>query len=138
MTTAVQSTSGAIGYAEISYATSAKLSTAAIGNAAGQFVPISIDNAKEFISKAKVDTTNGNIMMNFDYTVSEANAYPAVLATYEIVCTAGNDSGKLSTLKGFLSYMASDAAQTQLPNLGYVALPDSVKPQVQAAFAAIQ
>lgn len=138
VTTAVQSTSGAIGYAEISYATSAKLSTAAIGNAQGQFVPLSVDNAKEFISKAKVDTTNGNIIMNFDYTVSEPNAYPAVLATYEIVCTAGNDSGKLATLKGFLGYMASDAAQTQLPNLGYVALPDSVKPQVQAAFAAIQ
>jgi phosphate transport system substrate-binding protein len=138
VTTAVQSTSGAIGYAEISYATSAKLSTANIGNAAGQFVSLSTDNAKEFLSKSKVDTTNGNIIMNFDYTVSEPNAYPAVLVTYEIVCTAGNDSGKLSTLQGFLGYAASDAAQAKLPDLGYVALPDSLKPQVQAAFAGIK
>ncbi len=135
--TSVQSTSGAIGYAEISYAKAANLKTAAVGNAAGKFVPLSTDNAKEFLSKSKIGTTNGNIIMSFDYTVSEDNAYPAVLVTYEIACTAGNDSAKLATLKGFLGYLASDTAQAKLTDLGYVALPDSLKSQVVTAFAAL-
>ena len=135
--TSVSTTSGGIGYAEVSFATAAKLKTAAIGNKAGKFVPLTIPNAAEFITKANVDTANGNLKFNFDYSVSEDNAYPAVLVTYEIACATGNDSAKLPELKGFLGYLASSAAQTQLTDLGYVALAPDQATKVAAAFSAL-
>jgi phosphate transport system substrate-binding protein len=131
---AVKSTSGAIGYAEVSYATSNSLPTANVGNAAGKFVPLTAANAANFIGKAKVDTTGGNYLFNFDYTYSADDAYPAVLVTYEIACSAGNDSAKLPLLKNFLSYMASNAAQSQLEGLGYVALTPDQQTAVTAVF----
>ena len=134
---AVQSTSGAIGYAEVSYATSNHLNTASIGNAAGKFVPLTIPNAANFINKAQVDTAGGNYKFNFDYTYSADDAYPAVLVTYEIVCSGGNDSAKLPLLKGFLGYLASGDAQSQLPNLGYVSLSSSQQSAVAAIYAGL-
>ncbi|MEY9887364.1 phosphate transport system substrate-binding protein [Catenulispora sp. MAP12-49] len=134
---AVKTTSGAIGYAEVSYATSNSLSTASIGNAAGKFVPLTIPNAANFIDKAKIDTTGGNYLFNFDYTYSADDAYPAVLVTYEIVCSSGNDSAKLPLLKNFLSYTASSGAQSQLEGLGYVALSSDQQSKVQAIYAGL-
>ena len=115
---AVQSTSGAIGYAEVSYATADHLNTANVGNAAGKFVPLTVPNAANFISKAQTDTAGGNYKFNFDYTYAADDAYPAVLVTYEIVCSGGNDSAKLPELKNFLSYLASADAQSQLDEPG--------------------
>ncbi|MBS2533935.1 phosphate ABC transporter substrate-binding protein PstS [Catenulispora sp. NF23] len=134
---AVQSTSGGIGYAEVSYATSNHLNTANIGNAAGKFVPLTIPNAANFLNKAKVDTTGGNYLFNFDYTYSADDAYPAVLVTYEIVCSTGNESSKLPELKGFLGYLASDGAQSQLPNLGYVSLSSDQESAVAAIYSGL-
>jgi phosphate transport system substrate-binding protein len=134
---AVKSTAGAIGYAEVSFATQNQLNTANIGNAAGKFVPLTVQNASNFISKAQIDTAGGNYKFNFDYTYSADDAYPAVLVTYEIVCSSGNDSAKLPLLKGFLGYLASSEAQSQLPNLGYVALSADQQAKVQAIYAGL-
>jgi phosphate transport system substrate-binding protein len=134
---AVKTTSGAIGYAEVSYATSNSLNTASIGNAAGKFVPLTIANAGNFISHATIDTAGGNYKFNFDYTYSADDAYPAVLVTYEIVCSAGNDSAKLPLLKNFLGYTASSAAQGQLEGLGYVPLSSDQQSKVQAIYAGL-
>ncbi|GAA1998255.1 phosphate ABC transporter substrate-binding protein PstS [Catenulispora subtropica] len=134
---AVQSTAGAVGYAEVSYATSNNLKTAAIGNAQGKFVPLTIANASNFISKAQVDTADGNYKFNFDYTYAADDAYPAVLVTYEIVCSTGNDSAKLPVLKNFLQYTAGTGAQSQLEKLGYVALSSDQQTKVGAIFAGL-
>jgi phosphate transport system substrate-binding protein len=134
---AVKSTAGAIGYAEVSFATSNQLNTANIGNAAGKFVPLTIQNASNFISKAKIDDAGGNYKFDFDYTYSADDAYPAVLVTYEIVCSSGNDSAKLPLLKGFLGYLASSDAQAQLPNLGYVSLSSDQQAKVAAIYAGL-
>jgi phosphate transport system substrate-binding protein len=133
----VQSTPGSIGYAEVSFATQANLKYANVGNAGGKFVPLNTANAQNFISKAKTDTSNGNIVLTFDYTNTDADAYPVSLVTYEITCSAGNDSSKLPLLKGFLGYLASGAAQAKLPGLGYVSLPTSLQSQVVTAFSGL-
>ena len=134
---AVQSTAGAIGYAEVSYATSNHLNTANIGNAAGKFVPLTVPNAANFLNQAKVDTSGGNYVFNFDYTYAADDAYPAVLVTYEIVCSSGNESSKLPELKGFLNYLSSSDAQSQLPNLGYVSLSSSQQSAVAAIYSGL-
>lgn len=122
----VAATSGAIGYAEYSYATQSKLSYAKVSNQAGAFVELTQANATNFIAKAKVVQDGADTRLNFDYTYSDASAYPAVLVTYEIVCGTGNDAAQLPLIQGFLGYIVSSAAQNELTGLGYVPLPAAV------------
>ena len=121
----VKATSGAIGYAEYSYATSNSLSYAAVSNAAGTFVPLTQANANNFIAKAQVQQSGSDTRLNFDYTYSDASAYPAVLITYEIACSSGN-AANADLIKGFLGYIVSPAAQGELTGLGYVPLPAAI------------
>ncbi|HZP50254.1 phosphate ABC transporter substrate-binding protein PstS [Actinocrinis sp.] len=130
---AVKSTSGGIGYAELSYASANNLQTAKVGNAQGQFVEATTANASAFIGKAKVNQSGNDIQLAFDYTYSDPNAYPAVLVTYEIACDKGNDPAQLPLIKGFLSYMASATAQAELPTAGYVNLPSNIQGLVATA-----
>lgn len=122
----VQSTAGGIGYAELSFAGNG-VTAAKVGNAGGKFIDPTADNASNFVAKAKVQQNGNDTRLAFDYTNTDADAYPATLVTYEIVCATGNDSAKLPLIKGYLSYILSDAAQGELPNEGYVKLPANVK-----------
>ena len=122
----VQATSGGLGYVEYSYATQDKISYAAVSNSAGKFVPLTQDNAANFIAQAKVNQTGEDTKLAFNYQYAADNAYPNVLVTYEIACGTGNDSGQLALIKGFLTYVTSSAAQTELTGLGYVPLPAQI------------
>jgi phosphate transport system substrate-binding protein len=130
---AVKTTDGGIGYAELSYASANNLQTAKVGNAQGQYVAASTTAATAFIAKSKINQTGSDIQLTFDYTFSDPGAYPAVLVTYEIVCASGNDSGQLPLIKGFLGFMSSDQAQSELPAAGYVQLPSSIQSLVQTS-----
>ena len=123
----VKSTQGGIGYAEYSYATEDSLSYAEVSNKAGSFVPLTQANAANFIAKATVEQSGEDTQLKFDYTYSAADAYPAALVTYEIVCGTGNSSTALPLLKGFLTYLVSASAQTSFQSLGYVPLPASLE-----------
>ncbi|HVV19925.1 MAG TPA: phosphate ABC transporter substrate-binding protein PstS, partial [Pseudonocardiaceae bacterium] len=103
----VKNTAGGIGYFELSYATQSSIPYAKVGNAAGKFVELTQQNTTNFISKAQVTGTGNDLTLAFDYTNTDTDAYPAVLVTYEIVCSKGNDPAKLDALKDFLSYAAS-------------------------------
>lgn len=123
----VKSTSGGIGYVEYSYATQDSLAFANVSNADNAFVKLTQDNAAAFIAKAKVEQTGSDTKLAFDYTYANADAYPATLVTYEIACGTGNDSGQLPLIKGFLNYVVSAPAQSELTSLGYVPLPASLQ-----------
>ncbi|HEV2640804.1 MAG TPA: phosphate ABC transporter substrate-binding protein PstS [Actinocrinis sp.] len=132
----VKATSGGIGYAEYSYATSNSLSYAEVSNASGAFVPLTQTNANNFIAKAKVAQTGSDTRLNFDYTYADPAAYPAVLVTYEIVCSSGN-AGNAALIKGFLNYVVSPAAQGELTGLGYVPLPSAIATADATAISSI-
>lgn len=134
---AVKSTVGGVGYAELSYATANSLQTAKVGNAQGQFVQATTDNASAFIAKAKIKQSGNDIQLAFDYSFSDPSAYPAVLVTYEIACDKGNDPAQLPLIKGFLSYAASTTAQSALPAAGYVSLPSNIQSLVATAVNAL-
>jgi phosphate transport system substrate-binding protein len=133
----VKSTPGGIGYFEQSFATQNNLPMAAVGNPAGQFVSLSTANVANFLAKATVVGTGNDLKLNFDYTDTDANAYPNVLVTYEIACSKGNDSTKLPLLKGFLGYAASTAGQSTLTSQGYVPLPSDLQTKAAAAVASL-
>jgi phosphate transport system substrate-binding protein len=127
----VKSTPGSIGYFELSFATQNRIPYAVVGNGAGAFVPLTQDNAVKFLASAKVVGTGGDLKLQFDYAAADANAYPNLLVTYEIVCSKGNAADKLPLLKNFLGYAASSAGQQSLPVQGYISLPESLRQQVQ-------
>ena len=127
----VKSTPGGIGYFELSFASQSQIPYAAVGNAAGTFVPLTLDNAMKFLSDAKVTGSGGDLKLQFDYPTTDATAYPNLLVTYEIVCSKGNAADKLPLLKNFLGYAASSAGQQELPAQGYISLPENLRQQVQ-------
>lgn len=129
----VKKTAGGIGYFELSYATQNSIPYAAVSNAAGHFVKLTPQNTTNFISKAKITGSGNDLALSFDYTNTDDNAYPNVLVTYEIVCSAGNDAAKLPALKGFLGYAASSAGQNAVTSKGYVPLPENIRTKVADA-----
>ncbi|NMH96397.1 phosphate ABC transporter substrate-binding protein PstS [Pseudonocardia sp. K10HN5] len=133
----VKTTPGGIGYMELSFATQSNIPYAKVGNAAGKFVELTTANVANFLSKAKVVGSGNDLKLQFDYTNTDANAYPNLLVTYEIVCSKGNAPDKLPLIKNFLSYAASTAGQQPLANQGYVPLPDDLRTKVQQAISSL-
>ncbi len=133
----VKKTAGGIGYFELSYATQQQIPYAKVSNAAGKFVELTAQNTTNFIGKATVGGSGNDIQLQFDYTNADADAYPNVLVTYEIVCSAGNDASKLPALKAFLNYAASSTGQNAIASQGYVPLPENVRTKVVTAINAM-
>lgn len=132
----VKSTVGGIGYMELSFAKNSNISYAEVGNAQGKFVQLTTANVVNFLSKATITGTNGDLALTFDYANPDTNAYPAMLVTYEIVCSGGNSASKLPLLKGFLGYLAGSGQSILEPN-NYVELPTNIRSKVQAAISAL-
>ena len=130
---AVKGADGAIGYLELSFADNSGLKKAKIKNGAGEFTELTGEAAGKTIAGAKVEGQGDDLKMSIDYNTTEAGAYPIVLATYEIVCGKGLPADKLPLVKGLLGYAASSEGQSQLAELGYAPLPDSVRTKVEAA-----
>jgi phosphate transport system substrate-binding protein len=133
----VKKTAGGIGYFELSYATQQSIPYAKVSNAAGKFVELTPQNTTNFIGKATVVGTGSDLALKFDYTNTDADAYPNVLVTYEIVCAKGNDASKLDALKSFLGYAASTDGQNAITSQGYVPLPENIRTKVAAAIDAL-
>jgi phosphate transport system substrate-binding protein len=133
----VKATPGAIGYVEYSYATEDNLTFANVSNAAGSFIKLTQANAATFIAQAKISQSGSDTKLAFDYQYSAADAYPADLVTYEIACGTGNDSTQLPLIKGFLNYVVSNTAQSELTALGYVPLPAPVQSADSTAISSL-
>lgn len=133
---AVSSTKGAISYMEWSYAQSNNLNIAKIDNGGGamELTPETVGKAVE---GAEVKGKGNDLKLGLKYDIKEADAYPAILVTYEIVCSKGLDAGKTALLKDYLTYTASDEGQGQLEDAGYAPLPKSMQTKVQEAIKAI-
>lgn len=134
---AVQSTEGAIAYVEWSYAIQNNLAQAKIDNGAGP-VELNAQTVGKTIATAQPKPSGpGDLTLSLDYATKTPGAYPIVLVTYEIVCTHYRDSAVGALVKSFLSFIASETEQNAVGNLGYAALPASVRAQVEAQIAKI-
>lgn len=131
---AISSTTGAIGYVEWGFAQSNKLAIAEIDNGSGA-VALTAESAGKTVASAKVVGTGKDLSLSIDYATKTAGAYPVVLVTYEIVCSAGNGA-KAALLKSFLGYAATDG-QTSLVSLGAAPLPAEIQAKVVTAVKAL-
>ena len=132
---AVKSTAGALAYVELSFAENSDLQKAKIKNGAGEYTELTGASAGKTIEGAKITGTGNDLSMTIDYATTTAGAYPIVLVTYEIACSKG--SAKAAAIKGFLTYTSSTGGQAALGDLGYAALPDSVRSKVETSVATI-
>ena len=134
---AVQATPGAIGYVEKGFAEQAGLPFAQIDNGAGA-VELTDETSKKAIDSAKFAAEGNDLALDLDsiYGTKAADAYPLVLATYEIVCSKGYDAETTAALKSFLTVAANEGQQNLGP-AGYVALPDSFKERLLKSVDAI-
>jgi phosphate transport system substrate-binding protein len=137
LTSQVKQTAGAIGYTELSYATSGNVPTVKIDTGASAPVEASSDNASKAIADAKITGTNGDLALKLNYATKAEGAYPITLVTYEIVCDKGNKADTLAATKAFLSYIAGDDAQKALTAQSYAPLPTEIATKVRDAISTL-
>ncbi|MGE2688406.1 phosphate ABC transporter substrate-binding protein PstS [Mycolicibacterium pulveris] len=136
---AVQATPGSIGYVEKGFAEQGGVPFAAIDSGAGA-VELTDESAGKAIDAAQFASEGNDLVLDLDslYGTREPGAYPLVLATYEIVCSAGYDDATSAAVKSFITAAASEQGQAGLPPAGYVPLPDRFKERLLTAVGAIQ
>lgn len=132
----VKSTAGSITYVEWSYARDNNLGIAQLDSGAGP-VELTGESAGKAIAVAEAAGEGNDLRLKLDYATKEADTYPVVLVTYEIVCSAGLGAEKTADLKAFLSYFSSAEAQGALEEIGYAPLPAEVQTKVATAVEAI-
>ncbi|MFI5671580.1 phosphate ABC transporter substrate-binding protein PstS [Streptomyces sp. NPDC051704] len=127
----VKAIDGAIGYFELSYASSQNIKTVDVNTGAAAPVKASSESASKAIAAAKIAGTGSDLALKLDYTTKAEGAYPIVLVTYEVVCDKGNKPETLATVKSFLNYTASDAGQKVLSENGYAPIPAEINAKVR-------
>lgn len=134
---AVKAQDGGIGYMEWSFARDNKLGIAQLDNGGGA-VELTAEHVAGAVALAKIAGTGNDLTLKIDYTVKDPKAYPALLVTYEIVCSAGLDAAKAAIVKDFLGFFASSEMQDSLVDIGYAPLPKDLQDKVLGAIAAIK
>jgi len=132
----VTTTKNSISYMEWSYAKTNNLKMAQIDNGNGA-VELTAESVGKAVDEAEVEGSGNDLSLSVKYEGTAAGAYPALLVTYEIVCSKGLEAEKTAIVKDFLSYFASETAQGSLEELGYAPLPESLLTKVQAAVQSI-
>ncbi len=134
---ALASTKNSISYIEWSYAKDNNLPMAQLDSGSGP-VELTGESVGKAVSEAKVKGSGNDLSLDLKYSGTKAGAYPALLVTYEIVCSKGLAADKTAIVKDFLTYFSSPEAQGKLQDLGYAPLPSDLQSKVQTAVAAIQ
>jgi phosphate transport system substrate-binding protein len=120
----VKQTEGAVGYVELNYATTAKLTSAQLKNADGQFVAGSTDGvtaaAESAIDKFPADFRQAPIING-----AGATTYPIASYTYLLIYQDQKDADKGKTLVAF-TYWALTEGQAGETALGYAPLPAAI------------
>jgi phosphate transport system substrate-binding protein len=133
----VTATKNSISYMEWSYARDNKLKTAQLDNGAGA-TELTAATVAKAVAEATVKGTGHDLPLSIKYTGTSAGAYPALLVTYEVVCSKGLAADKTAIVKDFLGYFASPDTQSSLEKLGYAPLPADLQSKVKTAVMAIQ
>ncbi|HEX8508721.1 MAG TPA: phosphate ABC transporter substrate-binding protein PstS [Propionibacteriaceae bacterium] len=133
----VTATKNSISYMEWSFAKDNNLKIAQIDNGAGA-TELTAETVAKAVSEAEVKGKGNDLSLSVKYTGTSAGAYPALLVTYEIVCSKGLAPEKTAIVKDFLGYFASPTAQESLEELGYAPLPEELLTKVKTAVTAIQ
>ena len=132
----VTSTKNSISYMEWSYAKDNNLKIAQLDSGSGP-VELTGEAVGTAVAEAKVKGSGSDLSLDLKYADNAAGAYPALLVTYEIVCSKGVAADKTAIIKDFLGYFASEKTQASLEELGYAPLPAELQTKVKTAIESI-
>ncbi len=133
---AVTSTKNSISYMEWSYAKDNNLAIAQLDSGSGA-VELTGEAVGKAVAEASVKGSGSDLSLDLKYADNAEGAYPALLVTYEIVCSKGAAADKTAIVKDFLGFFASSTTQTSLEELGYAPLPTELQTKVKTAVEAI-
>lgn len=133
----VASTKGGFGYMEWKFATDNRLGVVALDNGAGP-VPLTAESVAKGVEGATIKGSGHDLPLELRYADTGAGAYPALMVSYEIVCSKGLDATKTALLKDFLAFVASAEEQEALVEKGYGPLPEELRRKVGEAIEAIR
>jgi phosphate transport system substrate-binding protein len=117
----ISSTDGSIGYVDLSDADASGLVYASVKNSDGEFVQPTVEGAA-----AALEGTDVPEDLSIDPINAEgAEAYPITAPTFILVRTTYDDAGTAALVKSYAQYLVTEG-QSQLEDLGYATLPDSI------------
>jgi len=122
----VKSTPGAIGYMELSYATTASLIKARIQNPRGAFVSPSA-SAATAAANAKLGDVPGDLRIDPVISASCTACYPIVSYTFWLVREQSQASADETSVTLAYFYWGLTTGQNYLASLGYAKLPTAVR-----------
>lgn len=126
----VKQTPGAVGYVELAYAREGNLPTAALRNAAGQFVQPSVEATTAAAANLRLGP-DGDLRASL-VNLPGAETYPIVAWTYLLVPPHMQDCTKARALAGLVRWSLTEGAATAR-ELHYAPLPDAVRAPALAA-----
>ena len=134
---AVKGGEGTIGYADESQAQGLGIASIQVGS---EFTAPSAEGAAKALAVSQPADTATDTMLAYDIdrTTTESGAYPLLLASYAIACQHYDDANEADLVKGFLSYVVSDAGQqAAAQQAGSAPLDASIAAKVQQVVGAI-
>ncbi len=130
---------GAITYVEAGFAKDKELGVAKMDFGHGP-VELTADTVGAALDKVKFKSEGNDMVVDSDalFGMDEAGAYPLVLTTYEIVCSAGYDEGTRDLVKSFFKTVLEKGQTKELEDLGYIPVQGEFKQKLSDAVDAIK
>ncbi len=130
----VSATNGAITYVEAGFAD--KKANIDFGNGP---VELTDDTVGTALDNMEFKTEGHNMVVDSEklFKTNAAGAYPLVLTTYEIVCSAGYDKQTSDMVKDFLN-IALDSQDSELADEGFIPVKGAHAERLREAINAIQ
>jgi phosphate transport system substrate-binding protein len=132
----VSQTPGGIGYVELAYATSNKMSFGQVRNSSGKFITPSLESVTAALAgamKTLAPTTDFRISIT---NPDGADAYPIATMTWLLVHKTYADIAKAKALVQFIWWAETDG-QSRANELGYAALPKQLRPWIESRLKSI-
>ncbi|MFM6977570.1 MAG: extracellular solute-binding protein [Micrococcales bacterium] len=131
----VASTSGSIGYADLSDVAGKGLNFAAIRNGAGVPVKPTVAASAKFLATQRV---SANGILDIDYKASVAGGYNLSLVSYALAPTASTNAAKGTAIRNYLNYVITKCGPAKATSLNYVPLSGPLLVKAKALVAKVK
>lgn len=130
---------GAITYVEAGFAKDKNLGIAKVDFGKGA-VELNKDTVGKALDAVSFKGEGHNLVVDSEglFQMKEDGAYPLVLTTYEIVCSAGYDEKTRDLVKNFMKVVLENGQSEELEKLGYIPLQGEFKQKLSDAVDAIK
>ena len=130
---AVKGTKGGLSYMEWGAAQERALGVAQLDG-----TELTSESVGAAVDGAEIVGADGDLTLKLKYSGLPEGAYPAILVTYEAVCSEGLSPEKSALLKDFLTFFASEDGQGELEAIGYAPLPPAMIEKVEGSIAQLK